>query len=79
MTRINTIDDVQARTVMTPDGVARWNGLPPDEQLARLRAAIQRGIDSGHRTSPWTTSGPGFSPLRRSAIMECKNPGLLSR
>ena len=44
---IKTIDDVQPRAVMTPDEVARWNELPADEQLARLRAAIRRGVDSG--------------------------------
>ncbi len=32
---------------MTAAEEARWNALPPEEQLARLRAAIQRGIDSG--------------------------------
>ena len=42
-----TIDDVQPKAVMTPDELGRWNRLPPDEQLARLRAAIQRGVDSG--------------------------------
>ena len=42
-----TLDDVQPKAVMTPDELARWNELPADEQLARLRAAIQRGIDSG--------------------------------
>jgi hypothetical protein len=40
------INDVQPKAVMT-DEVARWNELPADEQLARLRAALQRGIDSG--------------------------------
>jgi hypothetical protein len=43
----NTIDDVQPKAVMTPDEVARWDELPAEEQLARLRAAIQLGIDSG--------------------------------
>jgi hypothetical protein len=43
----NTINDVQPKAVMTPEEVARWNELPADEQLARLRAALQRGIDSG--------------------------------
>jgi hypothetical protein len=42
-----TIDDVHPKAVMTPDEVARWNALPPGEQLARLRAAIRRGIESG--------------------------------
>jgi hypothetical protein len=42
-----TINDVQPKAVMTPDEVARWNELPADEQLARLRAALQRGVDSG--------------------------------
>jgi hypothetical protein len=42
-----TIDDVQPKAVMTPAELARWSELPAEEQLARLRAAIQRGIDSG--------------------------------
>jgi hypothetical protein len=42
-----TIDDVQPKAVMTPDELARWKMLPPDEQLMRLRGAIQRGMDSG--------------------------------
>jgi hypothetical protein len=33
--------------VMTPEERARWNELPVDEQLARLRAAIKRGVDGG--------------------------------
>ncbi len=40
-------DDVQPKAVMTPDELARWNALPPDVQLARLRTAIQAGLDSG--------------------------------
>jgi hypothetical protein len=43
----NPINDVQPKAVMTPDEVARWNELPADEQLARLRVALQSGIDSG--------------------------------
>jgi hypothetical protein len=42
-----TVDDVQPKAVMTADELARWNQLPVDEQLARLRAAIRRGIESG--------------------------------
>jgi hypothetical protein len=42
-----TIDDVQPKAVMTPDELERWGRLSPDEQLKRLRDAIQRGIDSG--------------------------------
>lgn len=42
-----TIDDIQPKAVMSPDELERWNTLPADEQLARLRAAIQRGLDSG--------------------------------
>jgi len=45
--RANTINDVQPKAAMTPDEVARWNELPADEQLARLRSALQRGIDVG--------------------------------
>lgn len=40
-------DDIQPKAVMTPDELARWNALPPGVQLARLRAAIQAGRDSG--------------------------------
>ena len=43
---IKTINDVQPKAVMTPEELARWDELPAEEQLARLRAAIQRGIDS---------------------------------
>ena len=43
----NIIDDVQPKAVMSPEELERWNALPPEEQLERLRAAIQRGIDSG--------------------------------
>ena len=32
---------------MSPDEQARWDALPPEEQLARLRAAIERGVNSG--------------------------------
>jgi hypothetical protein len=42
-----TVDDIQPKAVMSPDEQARWDALPPEEQLARLRAAIERGIDSG--------------------------------
>jgi hypothetical protein len=42
-----TIDDIQTKAVMSPTEQGRWGSLPPDEQLARLRAAIQRGVDSG--------------------------------
>jgi hypothetical protein len=44
---IKTIDDVQPKAVMTPEELARWNELPADQQLARLRAAVQCGVDSG--------------------------------
>jgi hypothetical protein len=40
-------DDIQPKAVMTPGEEERWDALPPEEQLARLRAAIGRGIDSG--------------------------------
>ena len=40
-------DRVEPKAVMTADELARWNALPADEQLTRLRAAIRRGIESG--------------------------------
>ena len=45
-----TTDNIQPKAVMTPDEEARWNALPPEEQIARLRATIAQGMDSG--TSP---------------------------
>jgi hypothetical protein len=42
-----TADDIQPKAVMSPDEQARWDALPPEEQLTRLRAAIERGVDSG--------------------------------
>jgi len=42
-----TADDIQPKAVMSPDEQARWDALPPEEQLARLRAAIACGVDSG--------------------------------
>ena len=42
-----TADDIQPKAVMSADEQARWDALPPEEQLARLRAAIGRGVDSG--------------------------------
>jgi hypothetical protein len=42
-----TVDDIEPKAVMTADELARWDQLPADEQLARLRAAIRRGIESG--------------------------------
>ena len=48
---------------MSPDEQARWDALPPEEQLARLRTAIQRGVDSGPAESPWTSIlGPAAGP-----------------
>jgi hypothetical protein len=35
------------KAVMTLEELARWNELPADEQLAQLRAAVCRGVDSG--------------------------------
>ena len=40
-----TVDDIQPKAVMNPDEQARWDALPPEEQLAHLRAAIGRGIE----------------------------------
>ena len=42
-----TTDDIQPKAVMSPVEQAQWDALPPDEQLARLRSAIKRGVDSG--------------------------------
>jgi hypothetical protein len=43
----STLDNIQPAAVMSPEELERWNGLPPDQQLARLRAAIARGVESG--------------------------------
>jgi hypothetical protein len=42
-----TADDIQPKAVMRPDEQARWDALPPEEQLSRLGAAIERGANSG--------------------------------
>jgi hypothetical protein len=42
-----TADDIQPKAIMSADEQARWDALAPEEQLARLRAAIERGVDSG--------------------------------
>ena len=42
-----TADDIQPKAVMSADEQARWDALPPEAQLARLRAAIGRGVDAG--------------------------------
>jgi len=31
---------------MSPEELERWNALPPEQQLARLRAAIGQGVES---------------------------------
>jgi hypothetical protein len=61
-----TIDDMQPKAVMSSTEQGRWGSLPPDEQLARLRAAIQRGVDSGRAISPWMRFGPGFVPAMQT-------------
>ena len=42
-----TINDIEPKAVMSPDELKRWDALAPEDQLARPRAAIERGIDSG--------------------------------
>ena len=42
-----TIDDIRPEAVMSPEELERWKALPADEQLARLRTAIELGVDSG--------------------------------
>lgn len=47
MSNQNTLSDVQPKSVMTDDELKAWEALPAAEQLARLRAAIDKGIASG--------------------------------
>ena len=42
-----TIIDVELQAAMTDDELRLWEALPPTEQLARLRAAIDKGVASG--------------------------------
>jgi hypothetical protein len=42
-----TADDIQPKAVMSPVEQAQWGVLPPKARIARLRAAIERGVDSG--------------------------------
>jgi hypothetical protein len=59
-------DNVEPKAVMTADELARWNELPVDEQLARFRVAIQRGIQSGQSDLTvrqiWDRVGARLSP-----------------
>ena len=41
------IDDVHPKAEMSQEELDRWSKLTAEEQLARLRAAIERGIESG--------------------------------
>ena len=64
------IDDIQPKAVMSPTEQGRWGSLPPDEQLARLRAAIQRGVGSGPSdlTMDEIWARASRPPCRRQAI-----------
>jgi hypothetical protein len=42
-----TIDDIQPKAVMTAEELRRWQALPSEQKLARLRSAIDTGIASG--------------------------------
>ena len=42
-----TTDDIQPKAAMSSDEQAQLDALSQEEQLARLRAAIERGVDSG--------------------------------
>ena len=42
-----TTDDIHPKAVMRPDEQAQWDALARQTQLARLRAAIERGVNSG--------------------------------
>jgi hypothetical protein len=42
-----TTDDIQPKAVMSPHEQAQWDALPRQAQLARMRAAIESGVDSG--------------------------------
>ena len=42
-----TLDDIQPKAVMSSEELKRWDALAPDQQLARLHAAIQQGVESG--------------------------------
>ena len=42
-----TVTPVEPRTGMTDEEREAWEKLTPEEQLAKLRAAIRRGLDSG--------------------------------
>ena len=59
-------DKAEPKAVMTANELARWNALPADEQLARLRAAIRRGVESGPSDLTmdqiWERVGARFSP-----------------
>ena len=47
MSKSDTVNDVQPKSVMSESELAAWAELSATEQLARLRAAIDKGMKSG--------------------------------
>jgi len=50
MSESKIIDDIMPSAAPTEDEIRRWQALPRDEQLKRLRQAIDAGFDSGVST-----------------------------
>ena len=50
MNESKTIDDIMPSATPTDDEIRRWQALPREEQLRRLRQAIDDGFESGVST-----------------------------
>ncbi len=50
MRKAEPISDIQPKAVMSAEEITAWEALPASEQLARLRAAIDKGINSPNST-----------------------------
>ena len=69
MSKSDTVNDVQPKSVMSESELAAWAELSPTEQLARLRAAIDKGVKSG-------SSGKTMDDVWNEALRRQKNARL---
>lgn len=50
MEKIRVLDDVMPSATPSPEEIQRWQALPRDEQLARMKAALGQAADGPRST-----------------------------
>lgn len=50
MDKIRVLDDVMPSAAPSPDDIRAWQALPRDEQLARMKSALNRAADGPRST-----------------------------